>query len=89
MELPPSVPDVAAHVYEPPATLERLGWRMDDHESRIKKIEAADPHLMAHELRRVSEELRQFRRTLYVFIVGVATALLVYVVQGIIHVSGG
>jgi hypothetical protein len=73
--------DVQSHRYEPTLSLESLAWRVSNNEQRIAKIEATKPEMMADALQRLTAEMRAFRRSLNALIVGVAVALVVYIVQ--------
>jgi hypothetical protein len=73
--------DVQAHRYQQTPSLENLAWRVERNEERIAKIEATKPEMMADALQRLTAEMRAFRRSLNALIVGVAVALIVYIVQ--------
>ena len=64
-----------------PDTLMGLSYRMRRTEERLLEIEKYKPEMMAYELGKIREELKLFRRSLTTLVIGVAVALIVYVVQ--------
>jgi uncharacterized membrane protein YjjP (DUF1212 family) len=75
--------DFMAHME--PDSPQRLTWRMDGVEKSLKEIEkeieAFEPTIMRYEIQQIRKEQQTVRRALTTLIVGVAGAMVMYLLQ--------